>query len=62
LKEKIRQIIHMSVSAQNYVSAAPAVTAIGSTLRHKFFSPKADRTTPAAACLRKNLKPIDKHY
>jgi hypothetical protein len=62
LVEKVREIINVAVRAENHVAAAPAVSAIRSTFRHKFLSPKTDRAAAATARLRKNFDSIDKHY
>src|SRR3984893_3444526 len=51
----------MSIRAQNYVAAAPAVTAVGSAFRHEFLAPKTHTASPAIAGLRKNFYPIDEH-
>jgi hypothetical protein len=40
--EKVREIIDVPIRAENHIAAAPAVTTVGSTFRHKFLPPKAD--------------------
>jgi Asp/Glu/hydantoin racemase len=42
LVEKVREIIDVPICAENHLAAAPAVTTVGSTFRHKFLPPKAD--------------------
>jgi len=40
--EKVREVIDVPICAENHIAAAPAVTTVGSTFRHKFLPPKAD--------------------
>src|SRR5437870_13275153 len=61
LVEKVRETVNMPIRAQNDVAAATAVSAIGSTFRHKFLPPKAHRPAPATARLHKNFDPTDNH-
>src|SRR5437016_13148198 len=51
----------MLIGQQNHVASASAVTTIGPTLRHKFFTSKTNAATPTAAGLCKNLDAINKH-
>jgi hypothetical protein len=51
----------MPVCAQDHVAAAAAVTAIRSTFRHKFFSPKTHAPPSTFPCLDKDFDPINKH-
>src|SRR5215475_5141611 len=59
--EEIGQIIDMAVRPQNYVTTTPAISTVGPTFRHKFFSAKTDAPTSAASRLCKNFYPIDEH-
>src|SRR6266536_1328369 len=51
----------MLIGQQNHVASASAVTTIGPTLRHKFFTSKTNAAAPTAAGLCKNLDAINKH-
>ncbi len=51
----------MPIRSQNYVTAAPSVTAIGSAFRHEFLAPKTNAPTATIARLRKYFDSIDKH-
>ena len=61
LVKKIRQIIYVSICAENNVAAPAAIAAVRSALRHKLLTPKTDTAPPAIARLRKNFDSIDKH-
>jgi hypothetical protein len=51
----------VSVGAQDYIAATPAVAAVGPTFWDKFLAPKTDASAPAATGLGKDFDSIDEH-
>jgi hypothetical protein len=59
--EKIREIIHMPIRAQNHIAAASAIAAIRPAFRHKFLPPKTHAPAATVPRLCKNFNAINEH-